>query len=50
LAAGLRKGANPVAATNRKSVRRNKVAMASACRYQDEFHLAHLYLRRAIAF
>jgi hypothetical protein len=34
----------------RKSVRRIKVAMASACPYQDEFHLAYLYLRRVIAF
>jgi hypothetical protein len=31
----------------RKSVRRIKVAMASACPYQTEYHLAYLYLRRA---
>jgi len=30
-----------------KSVRRIKVAMASACPYQAEYHLAYLYLRRA---
>ena len=29
------------------SVRRIKVAMASACPYQAEYHLAYLYLRRA---
>ena len=39
-----------IGAQVRRSVRRIKVAMASACPYQDEFHLAFLYLRRAIAF
>jgi hypothetical protein len=29
------------------SVRRIKVAMASACPYPTEYHLAYLYLRRA---
>ena len=29
------------------SVRRIKVAMASACPYQTEYHLAYLYLKRA---
>ena len=29
---------------------RIKVAMASACPYQTEYHLAYLYLRRAAAF
>jgi hypothetical protein len=28
-------------------VRRIKFAMASACPYQAEYHLAYLYLRRA---
>jgi hypothetical protein len=36
-----------IAAQVRKSVRRIKVAMASACPYQTEYHLAYLYLRRA---
>jgi hypothetical protein len=31
----------------RKSVRRIKVAMASACPYQTEYHLAYLFLQRA---
>jgi hypothetical protein len=31
-------------------VRRIKVAMASACPYQAEYHLAYLYLRRAAIF
>jgi hypothetical protein len=31
----------------RKSVRRIKVAMASAFPYQAEYHLAYLYLKRA---
>jgi Transposase DDE domain group 1 len=31
----------------RKSVRRIKIAMASACPHQAEYHLAYLYLRRA---
>jgi hypothetical protein len=39
-----------VGAQVRKSVRRIKVAMASACPYQAEYHLAYLYLRRAAAF
>ena len=34
----------------RQSVRRIKVAMASACPYQVEYHLAYLYLKRAAAF
>ena len=36
-----------IGAQVRKSVRRIKVAMASACPYQTEYHLAYLYLRRA---
>jgi Transposase DDE domain group 1 len=36
-----------IGAQVRKSVRRIKVAMASACPYQAEYHLAYLYLRRA---
>jgi Transposase DDE domain group 1 len=36
-----------IGAQVRKSVRRVKVAMASACPYQAEYHLAYLYLRRA---
>jgi hypothetical protein len=39
-----------IGAQVRISVRRIKVAMASACPYQDEYHLAYLYLRRAAAF
>ena len=39
-----------IGAQVRKSVRRIKVAMASACPYQVEYHLAYLYLRRAVAF
>jgi Transposase DDE domain group 1 len=39
-----------IGAQVRRSVRRIKVAMASACPYQDEFHIAFLYLRRAQAF
>jgi hypothetical protein len=51
LAAGLGNGApNPVPAANRRSVRRIKIAMASACPYQAEYHLAYLYLHRAAAF
>jgi hypothetical protein len=38
---------SPTRAGNRQSVRRIKVAMASACPYQAEYHLAYLYLRRA---
>jgi hypothetical protein len=36
-----------IGAQVRKSVRRIKVAMASACPYQAEYHLAYLYLRRS---
>ena len=36
-----------IGAQVRKSGRRIKVAMASACPYQVEYHLAYLYLRRA---
>jgi hypothetical protein len=36
-----------IAAQVRLSVRRIKVAMASACPYQAEYRLAYLYLRRA---
>jgi hypothetical protein len=65
LAAGLGNGPNPVFAANRNSVRRIKDAMLAAprrpprsslgarqaaCPYQAEYHLAHLYLRRAAAF
>jgi hypothetical protein len=32
------------------SVRRLKVAMASACPFQTEYHLAYLALKRAAAF
>jgi hypothetical protein len=39
-----------IGAQVRRSVRRIKVAMASACPYQDEFHIAFLYLKRATAF
>jgi hypothetical protein len=39
-----------IGAQVRRSVRRIKVAMASACPYQTEYHLAYLYLRRAAAF
>ena len=39
-----------IGAQVRKSVRRIKIAMASACPYQTEYHLAYLYLRRAAAF
>jgi hypothetical protein len=35
-----------IGAQVRTSVRRIKVAMASACPYQTEYHLAYLYLRR----
>jgi hypothetical protein len=37
-----------IGAQVRISVRRIKVAMASACPYQIEYHLAYLYLRRAV--
>ncbi|MGH8566820.1 MAG: IS1380 family transposase [Gammaproteobacteria bacterium] len=36
-----------IGALVRISVRRIKVAMASACPYQTEYHLAYLYLQRA---
>jgi hypothetical protein len=36
-----------IGAQVRKSVRRIKIAMASACPYRAEYHLAYLYLRRA---
>jgi hypothetical protein len=36
-----------IGAQVRTSVRRIKVAMASACPYQTEYHLAYLYLQRA---
>jgi Transposase DDE domain group 1 len=36
-----------IGAQVRHSVRRIKVAMASACPYQAEYHLAYLYLKRA---
>jgi Transposase DDE domain group 1 len=36
-----------IGAQGRRSVRRLKVAMASACPYQAEYHLAYLYLKRA---
>jgi hypothetical protein len=39
-----------IGAQVRKSVRRIKIAMASGCPYQTEYHLAYLYLRRAAAF
>ena len=39
-----------IGAQVRTSVRRIKVAMASACPYRTEYHLAYLYLKRAAAF
>jgi hypothetical protein len=39
-----------IGAQVRVSVRRIKIAMASACPYQAEYHLAYLYLKRAAAF
>ena len=39
-----------IGALVRTSVRRIKVAMASACPYQTEYHLAYLYLKRAVTF
>jgi hypothetical protein len=36
-----------IGAQVRRSVRRIKVAMASACPFQAEYHLAYLYLKRA---
>ena len=47
---GWRTGPAPVPAPNRQSVRRIKIAMASGCPYQTEYHLAYLYLHRAAAF
>jgi len=38
-----------IGAQVRTSVRRIKIAMASACPYRDEYHLAYLYLKR-VAF
>jgi Transposase DDE domain group 1 len=37
-----------IGAQVRRSVRRIKVAMASACPYQTEYHLAYFYLQRAV--
>ena len=39
-----------IGAQVRQSVRRIKIAMASACPYQTEYHMAFLYLKRAQAF
>jgi Transposase DDE domain group 1 len=39
-----------IGAQVRTSVRRIKIAMASACPHQTEYHLAYLYLKRAAAF
>ena len=39
-----------IGAQVRRSVRRIKVAMASACPFQTEYHLAYLYLQRAAIF
>ncbi len=39
-----------IGAQVRRSVRRIKVAMPSACPFQTEYHLAYLYLKRAAAF
>jgi hypothetical protein len=39
-----------IGAQVRVSVRRIKIAMASACPYQAEYHLAYLHLKRAAAF
>jgi hypothetical protein len=39
-----------IGAQVRVSVRRIKIAMASACPHRDEYHLAYLYLKRAAAF
>jgi Transposase DDE domain group 1 len=36
-----------IGAQVRRSVRRIKIAMASACPHQAEYHLAYLYLKRA---
>jgi hypothetical protein len=39
-----------IGAQVRRSVRRIKVAMASACPFHTEYHLAYLYLKRAAIF
>jgi Transposase DDE domain group 1 len=39
-----------IGAQVRRSVRRIKIAMASACPCQAEYHLAYLCLKRAAAF
>jgi hypothetical protein len=39
-----------IGAQVQRSVRRIKIAMASACPFQTEYHLAYLYLKRAAAF
>jgi hypothetical protein len=39
-----------IGAQVRRSVRRIKIAMASACPFQAEYHLAYLSLKRAAAF
>jgi hypothetical protein len=39
-----------IGAQVRRSMRRIKIAMASACPFQTEYHLAYLYLKRAAAF
>jgi Transposase DDE domain group 1 len=39
-----------IGAQVRRSVRRIKIAMASACPFQTEYHIAYLYLRRAGTF
>jgi hypothetical protein len=39
-----------IGAQVRRSLRRIKIAMASACPFQTEYHLAYLYLKRAAAF
>jgi hypothetical protein len=39
-----------IGAQVRRSVRRIKVAMASACPFQTEYHLAYLYLKRDATF
>jgi Transposase DDE domain group 1 len=39
-----------IGAQVRVSVRRIKIAMASGCPYQAEYHLAYLYLKRAATF
>jgi hypothetical protein len=39
-----------IGAQIRTSVRRIKIAMASACPFQTEYHLAYLYLKRAAIF